>query len=169
MVDIALDVESVLADTNEAALQATDALDREQLLGEWEFDTRMKQVYMGVSDALWRHEPSAIPPEEPRIGAHVDDIRDKHTVHILTGREHVDANIMWWLREHGVTYESFTSTDKHKGSFDEYDVFIDDNPNMAGSCQRLLIRNQAWNEHIDTDDYLSVDRIHSLAEVLDYV
>jgi len=33
----------------------------------------------------------------------------------------------------------------------------------------LLLRHQPWNAHIDTENYKSVDRIHSLAEALEFL
>lgn len=166
---IALDVESVLADTNEGALQSTNKLDREEVLGEWEFDEETWQVYMGVTDALWRHNPGAIPPEESRIDEYVRQMNEHNEVHILTGRMHVDTQVVWWLNEHGIEYESFTSTEKNKCSFEQYDVFIDDNPKMVGDCRRLLLRHQPWNAHIDCQKYKTVDRVYSLAEAVEYL
>jgi hypothetical protein len=169
MSKIALDVESTLADSNEAALQSTDKLDREQILGEWEMDEYTWQVYMGVSDAIWRHKPEIIPPEEPCLDEYVQRLGKSNTVHILTGREHVDEQMMWWLEHHGIEYESFMSTCDDKTQYQEYDVFIDDNPRMVGSSCRLLLRHKPWNAHIDTGEYQLVDRIHSLAEASDFL
>jgi len=166
---IALDVESTLADSNEAALQSTHKLDRDHLIGEWDLDDYTWQVYMGVTDAIWRHNPQFVQPEEPCLDEYVSRIADDNEVHILTGREHVDEQIVWWLDHHGIEYESFTSTGDDKCSYREYDVFIDDNPKMVGGCQRLLLRHQPWNAHIDTENYKSVDRIHSLAEALEFL
>lgn len=165
---IALDVESVLADTNEAALQSTDKLDRQELLGEWDLSTHQWQVYMGVTDAVWRHNPQMIPPEEPAIAEYVDALREDNEVHILTARMHVDEQIVWWLEEHGISYDSYTSTDVPKYEYEEYDVFIDDNPDMFGEC-RLLLRHQPWNAHLDDANSKSCDRIYSLAEAVDFV
>jgi hypothetical protein len=169
MTKVALDVESVLADSNEAALQSTDKLDREQLLGNWEMDDYTWQVYVGVTDAIWRHNPEAIPPEESRIDAYVSDMNKRASVDILTGRQHVDPQVVWWLNQHGIEYDSFQSTGKDKCSFTEYDVYIDDNPEMVGGCGHLLLRDQPWNDEINTEEYKSVDRIYSLAEAVDYL
>lgn len=163
-VKIALDVESVLANTNEAALQSTDKLDRDHLLGEWNLSDHQWQVYMGVSDAIWRHKPEAIPPEETHIDRYVGSLREKHEVHILTGREHVDPQIQWWLDQHGIEYDSFESTPFDKCTYSEFDWFIDDNPEMAGGCP-VFLRHQPWNAAIDESAYPDCYRVHSLAEV----
>lgn len=168
MSKIALDVESTLADSNEASLQSTDKLDRSNLLGEWDLNDYTWQVYMGVSDAVWRHNPSVIPPEEPCLDEYVSEIAENNEIHILTGRQHVDEQIMWWLNHHGIIYDTFTSTSDDKYTYD-YDVFIDDNPRMVGKCERLFLRHQPWNADINVKKYKSVDRVHSLAEVSDFL
>lgn len=164
---VALDVESVLADSNEAALQSTDKLDREELLGEWDLSDHQWQVYIGVTDAVWRHNPQFIPPEEPALDEYVNKIRENHELHILTGRMHVDEQIMWWLEKHGIEYDSFQSTDRPKHEFD-FDVFIDDNPELFGEC-RLLLRHQPWNAHLDDTRSKTCDRIYSLAEAVEFL
>lgn len=164
---IALDVESVLADSNEAALQSTNKLDRAELLGEWDLPDEQWQVYMGVTDAVWRHKPEMIPPEEPALSKHVSDISDRYTVDIVTAREHVDEQIVWWLEHHGIEYNDFISTGRPKWTFD-YDLWIDDNPEMFGEC-RLLLRHQPWNADCPDQDSKSCDRIYSLAEVSDFL
>lgn len=165
---IALDVESVLADTNEAALRSSDSLDREHLLGEWNLSDHQWQVYIGVTDAIWRHNPQFIPPEEPALDQYVSDLNKRHQVDIVTGREHVDQQVKWWLDEHGIEYENFVSTGCAKYKFTEYDVFVDDNPEMFGEC-RLLLRHQPWNDSLDDKNSKSCDRIYSLAEVRDFL
>lgn len=164
---IALDVESVLADSNEAALQSTDKLDREQLLGNWNMSDEQWQVYLAVTDAVWTHKPEIIPPEEPCLDQYVQNFSDGHTVDIVTARMHVDEQIMWWLDHHGIEYDSFISTDIPKWEYD-YDVWVDDNPEMFGEC-RLLLRNQPWNVDCPDTRSKSCDRIHSLAEVSDFL
>lgn len=166
---IALDVESVLADSNEAALQSTDKLDRQKLIGEWDLDDYTWQVYMGVTDAVWRHNPQVVPPEEPNLDRYVQQIIDQgHDVDILTARMNVDESIVWWLNEHGIEYDNFISTDTSKYEYSEYDIFIDDNPDMAGEC-RLLLRDQPWNQDVNAGNMKTCDRICSLAEVLEFL
>jgi hypothetical protein len=121
-----------------------------------------------VTDAVWRHNPQSIPPEEPMLSQYVSKMREDHEVHILTGRQHVDGQIRWWLEEHNIEYESFTSTGNDKWLFKEYDAFIDDNPEMVGEC-RLFLRTQPWNAQIDAQMYKTCDRIHSLADVIEFL
>jgi hypothetical protein len=169
-VRVALDVESVLAEPNEAVLAATDRLTRSQIEETWFSDSEEDhsyQIYMGVSDAIWRHNPLVIPPEEPNLSEYVDDMCERATVDILTHRQHVDEQVKLWLAEHGIRYDTFVSTDKPKQCFD-YDIWIDDNPNLFGEC-RLLLRHQPWNAHLDASKMKTCDRIYSLKEAAKFV
>lgn len=168
MSKVALDLEAVLADTMNEALTSTDKLDESAVRGNWNMPDEQFQIYLGVTDALWRHNPLSISPVEPNIDKYVDDIAEENEVHIVTGRQHVDENLMFWLQRHMISFEDFTSTGKNKWEFEEYDVFIDDNPEMVGEC-RLLLRDQPWNRHIETAEYKTCDRIHSLAEVVEFL
>jgi len=170
MMKVSFDVESVLAEPNEPVLDATDRLEREQIEGTWfnnEEDSLGLQIYMGVSDAIWRHSPHTIPPEEPNIAEHVEQVYDSvDQLDIVTHRQHVDEQVIWWLEHHDVPYDDFISTDTPKNDLD-YDVWVDDNPNLVGEC-RLLLRHQPWNDTVDTDRMKSCDRIHTLADAADF-
>lgn len=157
---IALDVESVLANTNEAVLQSTEKIDRSELLGKWDLSDEMWQVYSGVSDAVWRHNPDSIPPEEPMLDQYTKELAEGHTVDIVTARPHVDEQMVWWLDSHEITYRNFHSVQFPKYELD-YDVYIDDNPDMFGECH-LLLRNQPWNADLDAESSESCDRIYTL-------
>lgn len=164
---IALDVESVLANTNEAVLQSTDKIEREELLGEWDLSDEMWQIYSGVSDAVWRHNPDSIPPEEPMLARYSKEIAKHHTLDVVTARQHVDEHMIWWLDKHGIEYRNFRSPNKPKYMLD-YDVYIDDNPEMFGEC-RLLLRHQPWNVDCPDEKSKRVDRVYSLAEASEYL
>jgi len=164
---IALDVESVLANTNEAVLQSTDKIDRAELLGEWDLSDEMWQIYSGVSDAVWRHNPKSIPPEEPMLDQHTAKLAEGNTVDVVTARPHVDEQMVWWLDAHDISYRNFISTQEPKYLLD-YDIYIDDNPDMFGEC-RLLLRSQPWNTDCDDENSKTCDRIDSLAEAVGFV
>ena len=164
---IALDVESVLANTNEAVLQSTDKIDRSELLGEWDMSDEMWQIYSGVSDAVWRHNPDSIPPEEPMLDQVVADIAEDNELDIVTARQHVDEQMVWWLDAHNIPYNEFHSPEQPKYELN-YDAFIDDNPRMFGEC-RLLLRHQPWNADLPDEEVKSCDRIYSLQEACDFL
>jgi len=167
MSKIALDVESVLANTNEAVLQSTDKIDRTELMGEWDLSDEIWQIYSGVSDAVWRHNPDSIPPEEPMLDQYTKALTKDNTVDIVTARPHVDEQMIWWLDTHNISYRNFISHQEPKYEL-SYDIFIDDNPRMFGKC-RLLLRNQPWNQSSNCADSKTCDRIYSLAEVEEFV
>lgn len=164
---VALDVENVLANPNEPALNATDKLSREVVEDTWFSNAAEEvqyQVFMGVTDAIWRHNPQTIPPEEPNLAEYVERIHDRaDELVILTHRQHVDEQIIWWLEEHNIVYDDYISTDAPKWEFD-FDVWVDDNPNMLDQC-RTLMRYQKWNADIGVEESKTCDHIHSLAEV----
>lgn len=166
--NILLDVESVLANTNEAVLQSTDKIDRAELLGEWNISDETWQIYSGVSDAVWRHNPDSIPPEEPMLDQHTAQLAEGNTLDIVTARPHVDEQMVWWLDAHNISYNTFYSYSEGPKYELAYDLYIDDNPEMVGAC-RLLLRNQAWNAAIETESSKTCDRIHSLAEAVEFI
>lgn len=164
---VALDLEEVLADTIHEACQSTDKLSHDDF-ETWDLDDYTWQVYMGVSDALWRHDPLSIEPVEPALSQYVGDIRDSvDELDIVTARMHVDENVRRWLEEYNIPYDELHATSTAKHTLD-YDVFIDDNPEMCGEC-RLLLRHHPHNSYLDTDEMESVNRIYSLAEVGEFL
>jgi hypothetical protein len=171
MMRVALDVESVLAEPNAAVARSTDRLTLEQIRDTWFTDGKDEptyQIYMGVSDAIWRHKPEVIQEEEPDISGHVEKIyAHADVLDIVTHRQHVDEQVVWWLQEHGIEYDDFVSCSRPKQELD-YDIYIDDSPNMFGEC-RLLLRHQPWNASLDDFSSESCDRINSLAEVPDFL
>jgi hypothetical protein len=171
MTTVALDVESVLAEPNEAVARTTDRLTLDQIQETWFSDGKHGtnyQIYMGVSDAIWRHNPQVIPPEEPNLSEYVDQMYEKaDTLAIVTHRQHVDEQVIWWLQEHDIQYDEFVSCDVPKEQLG-YDLYIDDNPNLFNKC-RLLLRHQPWNSHLDDENSKTCDRIHSLAEAVEFV
>ena len=123
---------------------------------------------MGVSDAIWRHNPQMIHPEEPDIATYVEQMYEQaDELDIVTHREHVDEQVVWWLSEHDIVYDEFVSCNVPKYELG-YDVYIDDNPNLFGQC-RLLLRHQPWNAYLDDENSKSCDRVHSLAEAVDFI
>ena len=159
---VALDLEEVLADTIEEATRSTDKLD-EGDFDSWDLEGYVWQVYMGVSDALWRHDPLSIPPVEDALDEKVASVRSSvDELDIVTARLHVNDGIERWLTHHGIEYDDLLTPDVPKYEL-EYDVYIDDNPDMVGEC-RLFLRDHPHNEHVDCNSYKSCDRIGSMGD-----
>lgn len=107
---VALDLEEVLADTISEACHSTDNLEIEDF-HSWDLDDYTWQVYSGVSDALWRHDPLSIPAVEPGLAEYTESIHSKtDTLDIVTARMHVDESVELWLEHHGICYDSIVST-----------------------------------------------------------
>lgn len=167
MTDVALDLEEVLADTINEACRSTDKLNQEDFY-EWDLDSYVWQVYSGVSDALWRHDPLSIPPVEPNLAEYTKQIHDRaDQLDVVTARLHVDENITRWLDHHSIVYDEVVSTGTGKYNLD-YDLYVDDNPEMFGEC-RLLLRHHTHNDQLDDAASKTTDRIHSLAEVPEFL
>lgn len=162
---VALDLEEVLADTISECCRSTDKLAHSDF-DTWDIKPGYTwQVYAGVSDALWRHDPLSIPPVEAGLDDYTASIHDSvDTLDIVTARLHVDVQIVEWLEENDISYDKVISTSTPKHELD-YDVYVDDNPDMFGEC-RLLLRDHPHNHHIDCDDSMT-DRIYSLGQVED--
>lgn len=167
MTRVALDLEEVLADTIREACNSTDKIDLQDF-ETWDIDSYTWQVYSGVSDALWRHDPESIQPVRPNISESVHRLfENSEQLDIVTARLHVDDKITEWLHEKRIPYDSLLSTDKPKYKL-QYDVYIDDNPEMHGEC-RLLLRHHPHNAHIDAANSKSTDRIHRLSEAVEFI
>lgn len=159
----AVDLEEVLADTIVAACKSTDKLE-ESDFSSWDLSDYTWQVYAGVSDAIWRHDPLSIEPVEPNLSEYMTAIYNNSSkLDIVTARLHVDGNVKLWLREHDIPYDNLVSTSQPKYELD-YDEWLDDNPSMVGECS-LLLRHHQHNSHVDTESHSDCERIHSLADV----
>jgi hypothetical protein len=164
---VALDLEEVLADTISEACRSTEKLDQSDF-EEWDLNDYTWQVYSGVSDALWRHDPMSIPPVEPDLDLHTSSIHSSvDQLDIVTARLHVDNEIETWLSWQQIAYDDIVSTSRPKYELD-YDVFIDDNPEMFNEC-RLLLVDHEHNESVDDETSKSCDRIYSLSEAREFI
>jgi hypothetical protein len=171
MTNVSLDLESVLAEPNQAVTDATEQLTLDQIEKTWFGNGKNNenyQIYMGVSDAIWRHNPEVIPQEEPCIDEYTAKLQDRvENLDIVTHRQHVDKQVVWWLEEHNVQYDNFVSCSVPKEQLD-YDLYIDDNPKLFGNC-RLLLRHQPWNAYLAANESKMCDRIHTLSESVAFV
>lgn len=164
---IALDLEEVLADTIREACNSTENLETTDF-NDWNIDGYVWQVYSGVSDALWRHDPYSIPTVETGLHeATVELYGQVDQLDIVTARLHVDSQIEGWLEHNNIVYDNIVSTRRPKYELD-YDIYIDDNPEMFGECS-LLLRSHPHNEHLDTTDVPHADRIYSLMEAKEHI
>lgn len=165
--NLAVDLEEVLADTIRESCRSSDKL-QEADFDDWDLTNYTWQVYAGVSDALWRHDPLSIPPIEANLNYHVSNLYESvDTLDIVTARMHVDEQIDDWLEHHNVPYDDIVSTQTPKHELG-YDAYVDDNPSMVGRC-RLFLRTHPHNEQVDDTAYKGCTRIGSLADVSEFL
>jgi len=164
---IALDIEGVLADVKHLVKKRYEFFDDEHQQQEnWDFETdRRWQAYMGLSDAIWRHNHESIPLFDYALPALTEAALDHFDMDIVTNRNHVDEQVEDWLTEKGIHYNDLVINDREisKSTLD-YDIYIDDNPNLHGYCNLLLV-DQPWNQSVDTEGSWT-RRVHSAEDAL---
>jgi len=77
-----------------------------------------------------------------------------------------------WCESHNIPYDNFVTVglDEQKGQFTEYDVYIDDKPDMPDTISELNPEAEVWlydqpyNRQLDTDaPYTRVERLQDAA------
>ncbi len=156
---VALDFEGVCASTHEVALRNSDIL-KQKNFRSWNFITEeVKKEFITTVEEVLKENPIEVSKCEPNLEKYIKKMREKHTVEILTARQNCDTEIKKWFELRDIEIDGFTSTSKPKYEYD-FDVYIDDNPNLVGKLERLYLRNWSWNKRIKTDG--STRRINSL-------
>lgn len=156
--NIAVDLDGVLADIHRPTADRSDRLTWEQVASR-NFTDEDWDEYRHVSQNLWHNHWDQIPLVEEGVVEEMERLAQQHTVTILTHRCNVDSSIEQWLADNGIHYHELIATHEDKETFG-YDFYIDDNPLEA----RHLLRDQPWNRHIET-----TNRIHTFIGVGDYI
>ncbi|UBF23021.1 5'(3')-deoxyribonucleotidase [Haloarcula virus HCTV-16] len=175
---VALDMESVLADTHGvyiAALNGRHGTDYSyDEVDDWDWvdqDGRDYEEFMEIVheawSKTWRTMPS-VEREEIQFES-VASISEKLIVHVVTARQGVEVEMRKWLEmKHILPHISeFHSVEPGKSKADlDYDYYIDDKPQLADRIDEddtLFLFDQPWNQHVEERD--NVYRVSSLAEV----
>jgi 5'(3')-deoxyribonucleotidase len=174
-IKIALDMESVLADTHPYFIEKynkefntnystceIDNWDWVRTKVNWEdFDRIMQNG--------WENNHTEITPREENIDTIIPElntIASDTTVDIVTGRTGVEREMKEWLTNHDVTqYSDLISTTKKKTQLG-YGVYIDDNPNMVKYIQDtdiLILIQGPHNRYVDTNK----ENVISNAKIVD--
>lgn len=165
---IALDLEGVLADVT-GRLEDHQGLNDEDLKSWGCSSEEQLNKFLAAMEQVWKTEHLAIQPMSDNLPGVVEQMNDRHTVDIVTGRTGVDIQVRDWLAKNYIEYNDLRPVDHYKHKLDdEYDVFIDDNPHMVEDDldAALLVRDQPWNDHIDTHEKTNVRRVESLRDAL---
>jgi 5'(3')-deoxyribonucleotidase len=175
---IALDLDGVLADLHSVLLKKFSQVANRQITADmitrWDIADSFKPGLTSSYFSAWDdHDPEQISPYEPNAGSFVCQIREVAAVDIVTAHlESSRRNIERWLALNHIPYDKLVLMGEANGSHKlstavEYDVFIDDNPNLAENAPSsilVFLYSQPWNQRVQISDE-NVIRIHSLHEV----
>lgn len=141
---IALDLDGVLADLHGAmAKQTRYGVEDFQVFGEWDD----YEHFWSEAKRVWQKHWHEIEPVEPHLSQMVAQLADDHHVDIVTNTAGEDRYAKAWLQEQGIEYEDFVRPPEnaYKDALN-YDVFIDDNPYLAGDVPIQYLVDQQWND-----------------------
>lgn len=150
--DIALDVEGVLADSHAATAERSDFLEPEHCPpNNWDFPSEDHyEEYMHVSQNLWHNHAHHIPPMADDLWKDTRTLSRRHNVDIVTHRSGVDEQVREWLDGYNIHYEDFHVAGRDKTDVGEYDVHIDDSPQVAQdaleSGRSVVLIDRPYNE-----------------------
>jgi 5'(3')-deoxyribonucleotidase len=167
---LALDLESVLADIHTAWITHYNKPFTNSDIQDWDFHTLSRyneslETFLKETDALWKNEPYiTIPPI-------VNDPK-KSTNHlkpfdIVTSRGTL-GGVKEWLDYHEIEYRAIVYIAENKSELN-YDVFVDDNPNLALSLredQFLWLISRPYNQHLEESSHLR--RVSSILDVVNH-
>lgn len=140
---IALDFDGVLADPHEMMLDHRGVSDGD--FEQWQNDDH--EAFVEAMLNVWDEHRVKVPPVEDNIGSKVGQIYVDHDVDIVTNTLADEEVVREWLDRHNVPYDDIvknpTGTDKSEL---DYDVYIDDNPNLAGEVDVLYLYDRRWNQ-----------------------
>jgi len=176
---IALDVDGVLADLTGMILkiygEETGVYLEREIVTEWEFWTKLgmsRREFVDLIVRAWLRWDE-INPLEDDLAEDTRSLLRLGRVDILTQRPASTIQpVKRWLKEHGVSYHSFTwvPLKSSKTNF-QYDFYIDDSPHLAEQLRklrrRILLYDQPWNRNLRESEY--VMRVKSLDDCLGYL
>jgi hypothetical protein len=151
---IALDVEGVLADSHAATAERSDMLEPKDCPPpNWDFPSdEHHDEFMHVSQNLWHNHAHHIPPMEDGLWKATRRLSRQHDVDIVTHRTGVDRQVQEWLSGYNIRYNEFNSTTRPKSHLDDYDVHIDDSPNVVADAleanRSVILIDRPYNQDI---------------------
>ena len=136
---IALDVESVLADTHPYFIEVyNERFDTEYSpcdIDNWDWvrEEVEWEDFDRITQEGWMNRADEIQVREENISeavSQLESLTDSTTVDIVTARTGVEEEMKTWLQQNEITnYTEFIATEEKKTELG-YNVYIDDNPNM---------------------------------------
>lgn len=156
---IALDVEGVLADSHLATARKSDTLTESDVPPQnYDFgDEDLLEAYMHTSQNVWHNHNHTIPPLEDGLWKATRDMSRFHTVDIVTSRTGVDRQVKEWLDGYNIYYDDFIVTDaprSDKTTYGDHDVHIEDSPHVVadalGDGRSVLLVERPYNLGVET-------------------
>jgi len=172
---IALDVEGTLADIHTMFLKRYNEKNSTNYSLEdikWDFGGIEFSIeeFFKRTRKQWKREWKKIPGTEENISKALEKIKnfDKIKLDIVTSREGCEEGMKNWLEKQGIPYSEFmVESDKHKLN---YDVYIDDNPNLSGKVENLLLYRRPWNREIDnSEDTKIIEKFDKIPKFMDKI
>jgi uncharacterized HAD superfamily protein len=173
--DIALDVEGVLADSHAATAERSDVLTEEHTPPQ-NYDMGGQELideYMHVSSNVWHNHNHEIPPMEDGLREATRTLSTLHNVDILTARVGQDEGVREWLAGYNIHYDRFISTDHpqaDKTEYGDHDVHIDDSPHVARDAAEdgrvVLLVDRPYNRDVTGDRIERVSGVTAASELL---
>lgn len=167
---LALDIESVLADIHSAWITHYNKSFKQNDIIDWDFERLSRyneslETFMEETDVLWEDKPHIrIPPLVKNLKQSTKHLKP---FDIVTSRGKL-GGIKKWLDFHEVEYRAIVYIAEDKSELN-YDVFIDDNPNLALSLktnQFLWLISWPYNRFIEESP--QIRRVSSILDVVNH-
>lgn len=166
---VALDVESVIADTHKGWITRYNKAFTKDDITDWNFESLKTwnenlESFLVESDSLWNNNPEKhIPPMIPDLKEATSHFKP---FDIVTSRRAL-SGVKKWVDFHQLEYRAIVYiSDKRSKADLKYEVFIDDNPALASQLsnnQFLWLISQPYNQ--DIQDSKQVCRVDSILNV----
>ena len=158
---IAVDLDGVLAESMMVWCEranrefGTDLkLDNLDSWSWWKKSQISSNDFYRILDESWE-DWKRIPPTEPRIASKVARVGKFGKLDVVTGRSRkTEKAARQWVEDHRIPYSRFVRVEgwRDKGNLD-YDVFIDDAPDLMPLLSRRLIPwailyERPWNQNV---------------------
>jgi 5'(3')-deoxyribonucleotidase len=167
---IAVDLDGTLAQTHEVFLEELEKRHGvSHSLGDirsWYFENVdfSTDTFHSIARENWRKKD--IPLTDEEIPEHLEELRKRHTVDVVTARDDVPGEeLKNWLENKKVPFDSF-KVDKEKTHLD-YDFLVDDSPTYIGNGMKILLYHRPYNSRTELRE--KDERVEDFSEVRRHV
>lgn len=108
------------------------------------------EEFLRDTDLHWKEKWNEIRPTEKDLSRKINRLKEaQFKIYVVTSREGCEKEMKNWLRREGIPYRDFVVEFK-KHTLD-HDIYIDDNPKLAGKAENLILYNRPWNQEVGND------------------